>query len=58
MNSRSILQCLAAWKRVSSDMLEIYGDFAVVQPVLAKSLTSGQALMVQHQCHAVLLVAS
>lgn len=43
MNSRSILQCLAAWKRVSSDMLEIYGDFAVVQPVLAKSLTSGVA---------------
>ncbi|CAE7648376.1 Pxmp2 [Symbiodinium sp. CCMP2456] len=43
MNSRSILQCLAAWKRVSCDMLEIYGDFAVVQPVLAKSLTSGVA---------------
>lgn len=30
------------WEQASLDMLELYSEFAVAMPVLAKSVTSGQ----------------
>ena len=30
------------WEQASLDMLELYSEFAVAMPVLAKSATSGQ----------------
>ena len=41
MTSQSVVESFAAWKRVPGDMLEMYGEFAILQPILAKSLTSG-----------------
>jgi len=43
MSARSVLESFAVWKRVPGDMLELYGEFAIMQPLLAKSLTSGVA---------------
>ncbi|CAE7303988.1 Pxmp2 [Symbiodinium pilosum] len=43
MTSQSVVESVAAWKRVPGDMLEMYGEFAILQPILAKSLTSGVA---------------
>lgn len=41
MSLRSLLESFHVWAQASSDMLELYSEFAVMKPVIAKSATSG-----------------
>lgn len=41
MTSQSILESFHVLSRASFDALELYSEFALMTPVLAKSLTSG-----------------
>jgi len=43
MSTHSILETFHVWEQASLDMLELYSEFAVAMPVLAKSVTSGVA---------------
>ena len=41
MSLRSLLESFHVWTQASSDVLELYSEFAVMKPVIAKSATSG-----------------
>ena len=41
MNTHYVLESLQVWTHMPFNMLELYSEFAVAQPVLAKSATSG-----------------